>query len=80
MSWQILIWNIFVWSFTGLMIYITNSSLLWLLLPAMFTATDNVVKIMQNMEEKKEPEEDSIDEETKAKMIALRERARRGSL
>lgn len=41
MSWQILIWNIFVWAFTGIMITLNDVSLWWLILPAMFTGYNN---------------------------------------
>jgi len=47
MTWQILIWNMFVWSLTSLMIYVTNSSLWWLLLPALFTGTQNAAEIIK---------------------------------
>jgi hypothetical protein len=84
MSWQILIWNIFVWSFTGLMIYVTESSLWWLLLPAMFTGTQSaseLVKAVNEAEEKEKDKEDfEMDEETQEKMRALFEKAKRGQL
>jgi len=79
-----LIWNIFVWSFTGLMIYITKSSLWWLLLPAMFTGTQSaseLVKAVNEAEEKEKDKEDfEIDEETQEKMRALFDKAKRGQL
>jgi len=80
MSWQVLIWNMFVWIFTGVMIYVTDSSLWWLLLPALFTGTQNVAEIVRGLKEEEVKEDNVLDEETKAKMIALRERAKRGSL
>jgi len=82
MSWQLLIWNIFVWSFTGVMIYITGSSLWWLLLPALFTATQSASELVKQVNEieKKNQEEFEIDEETQAKMRALLEKAKRGHL
>ena len=82
MSWQLLIWNIFVWSFTGVMIYITGSSLWWLLLPALFTATLSASELVKQVNEieKKNQEEFEIDEETQAKMRALLEKAKRGHL
>ena len=55
MSWQLLIWNMFVWSFTGLMIYVTTSSLWWLLLPALFTGTQNAAEIVKGMRDQEEP-------------------------
>ena len=82
MSWQLLIWNIFVWSFTGVMIYITGSSLWWLLLPALFTATQSASELVKQVNEieKKNQEEFEIDEETQEKMRALFEKAKRGHL
>jgi hypothetical protein len=74
MSWQNLIWNIFVWSFTGLMIYITNSSLWWLLLPALFTGTHNAAEIVKYTNNK-ESEEYEFDEETRKKMMSIVEQA-----
>lgn len=41
MSWQILIWNIFVWTFTGVIITLNHASLYWLIFPAVFTAYNN---------------------------------------
>ena len=79
MTWQILIWNVFVWSLTGLLIYVTNSSLWWLLVPALLTGTNDAAELIRATKEEK-TEDNSIDEETQAKMIALRERAKRGSL
>ena len=82
MSWQLLIWNIFVWSFTGVMIYITGSSLWWLLLPALFTATQSASELVKQVNEieKINQEEFEIDEETQTKMRALLEKAKRGHL
>jgi len=84
MSWQLLIWNISVWSFTGVMIYITGSSLWWLRLPAIFTGTQSaseLVKAVNEADEKEKDKEDfEIDEETQEKMRALFEKAKRGQL
>ena len=82
MTWQLLIWNIFIWSFTGLMIYISQSSLWWLMLPAFFTGTQSATDLVKAVNEaEKEKEEDfEVDEETKEKMLALLEKAKRGSL
>lgn len=84
MSWQLLIWNIFVWSFTGLMIYITNSSIWWLMLPACFTGTQSASELVKavNDAEKNNQTDDAkstteIDELTKTKMRALREQFKR---
>ncbi len=80
MSWQLLIWNIFVWSFTGLMIYVTKSSLWWLLLPATFTGTQNAAELLKSEKEEPQFEYDSSDEETKKKVFALLEQVKRGKL
>ena len=80
MSWQLLIWNIFVWSFTGLMIYVTKSSLWWLVLPAPFTGTQNAVELLKVDKEEENFEYDSSDEEMKKKVSVLLEKAKRGKL
>jgi hypothetical protein len=90
MSWQLLIWNIFVWSFTGVMIYITQSSLWWLMLPAFFTGTQSaseLVKAVNEAEKNNEDDEVEIDEatqakirETQAKMRDLLEKFKRGQI
>jgi len=73
-----------VWSFTGVMIYVTKSSLWWLLLPAIFTGTQSaseLVKAVNEADEKEKDKEDfEIDEETQEKMRALFEKAKRGQL
>ena len=79
MTWQLLIWNIFVWSFTGVMIYITKSSLWWLLLPAFFTGTQSASELVKAVNEAdKNEQEDVIDDDTLEKMKELRERMMRG--
>jgi hypothetical protein len=83
MSWQLLIWNIFVWSFTGVMIYITQSSLWWLMLPAFFTGTQSaseLVKAVNEAEKNNEDDEVEIDEATQAKMRDLLEKFKRGQI
>ena len=80
MSWQLLIWNIFVWSFTGLMIYVTKSSLWWLVLLALFTGTQNAVELLKVDKEEENFEYDSSDEEMKKKVSVLLEKAKRGKL
>jgi len=84
MNWQILIWNIFIWTFIGVMIYVTHSSLWWLIIPAIFTGTQSasdMLKAFNEAEKERNDEEDfEIDEETKNKMRALLEKAKRGSL
>lgn len=81
MSWQILIWNMFVWSFTGLMIYITKSSLWWLLLPALFTGTQSaseLVKEVNKAEKSEETIETVLDEDTLEQMKKLRDNVKKG--
>lgn len=80
MTWQILIWNVFVWSFTGLMIYITNSSLWWLVLPAMFTGTQNAAEMLKASSDEDNLEKFQTDEDTKRKIAALLDQAKRGKL
>jgi len=83
MTWQLLIWNIFVWSFTGVMIYITQSSLWWLMLPAFFTGTQSaseLVKAVNEAEKNNEEDEVKIDEATQAKMRDLLEKFKRGQI
>jgi len=90
MTWQLLIWNIFVWSFTGVMIHITQSSLWWLMLPAFFTGTQSaseLVKAVNEAEKNNEEDKVEIDEatqakirETQAKMRDLLEKFKRGQI
>lgn len=83
MTWQLLIWNIFVWSFTGLMVYITQSSLWWLMLPAFFTGTQSaseLVKAVNEAEKNNAEDELEIDEATQAKMRDLLEKFKRGQI
>lgn len=83
MTWQLLIWNIFVWSITGLMIYLTGSSLWWFLLPAFFTGTQSATDLVKAVNEADKNNKDDnveIDEETQAKMRALLEQFKRGKI
>jgi len=83
MTWQLLIWNIFVWSITGLMIYLTGSSLWWFLLPAFFTGTQSatdLVKAVNEADKNNKDDDVEIDEETQAKMRALLEQFKRGKI
>lgn len=83
MTWQLLIWNIFVWSITGLMIYLTGSSLWWFLLPAFFTGTQSATDLVKAVNEADKNDKDDnveIDEETQAKMRALLEQFKRGKI
>lgn len=79
MTWQLLIWNIFVWSFTGVMIYATNSSLWWLLLPAIFTATQSASELVKAVNEaNKNDEEEEIDEKSMERFKELAEQMKKG--
>ena len=81
MNWQILIWNIFVWSFMGVMIYTTKSSLWWLLLPAMLTGTQSaseLVKAVNEAEKNEEVNDDAVDQETLEQMKRLRDNVKKG--
>lgn len=80
MTWQLLIWNIFVWTFTGVMIYVTQSSLWWLLIPALFTGTQNAAEIVRGLKEDSSEESYELDDETRMKMQALLEKFKRGQL
>lgn len=80
MTWQILIWNVFVWTFTGLMIYLTNSSLWWLILPAIFTGTQNAVDMLKASSDDDDLEKFQTDEDTRRKIAALLDQAKRGKL
>ena len=76
MNWQLLIWNIFVWSFTGVMITINHTSLWWLLLPAALTITQNASELIKAA--KDDDGDFEIDAETRKKMMSLVEKAKRG--
>ncbi len=83
MTWQLLIWNIFVWSFTGVIIYITQSSLWWLMLPAFFTGTQSaseLVKAVNEAEKNNQEDEFEVDEATQAKMRDLLDKFKRGQI
>ena len=79
MTWQLLIWNIFIWSFTGMMIYLSQSSLWWLIIPTILTGANDAAELIRATKEEKSVD-NNVDEETLSKMIALREKAKRGSL
>jgi hypothetical protein len=57
MSWQLLIWNIFIWSFTGFLIYVKEASMFWLLVPLLLTAFNNAAALYKQ-EEKTEQDAD----------------------
>jgi hypothetical protein len=65
------------------MIYITQSSLWWLMLPAFFTGTQSaseLVKAVNEAEKNNEDDEVEIDEATQAKMRDLLEKFKRGQI
>jgi hypothetical protein len=80
MSWQLLIWNIFSWTFTGVMIYVTKSSMWWLLLPAVFTMTKSASDLVKAVVEEnaKQEKEIKLDEETLEEMQQYMDKIRRG--
>jgi hypothetical protein len=75
MTWQLLIWNIFVWSFTGLMIYVNQASMWWLIIPALFTGTQNATQLYNSLEKTNSEDEYEFDEATRKKMLDLIERS-----
>jgi hypothetical protein len=54
MNWQMLIWNMFVWTFTGVMIYVKDASMWWLLLPALFTGFMNGAELLAKTEKQED--------------------------
>ena len=80
MSWQLLIWNIFSWTFTGVMIYVTKSSMWWLLLPAIFTMTKSASDLVKAVVEEnaKQEKEMKLDDETLEEMQQYMDKIRRG--
>jgi len=80
MSWQLLIWNIFSWTFTGVMIYVTQSSMWWLILPAAFTMTKSASDLVKAVVEEnaKQEKETELDEETLEQMQQYMDKIRRG--
>ena len=79
MSWQLLIWNVFIWTFTGVMIYVTNSPLWWLVLPAIFTATQSASELVKAVNEaNKNDLEEEIDEKTQQRIRELAEQMKMG--
>ena len=80
MSWQLLIWNIFSWTFTGVMIYVTQSSMWWLVLPAIFTMTKSASDLVKAVVEEnaKQEKETELDEETLEQMQQYMDKIRRG--
>lgn len=77
MSWQVLIWNMFVWTFTGVLIYVKDASMWWLIIPLLFTTTQNAAELYRKMEESKEDDEYELDAESRKKLMAIVENAER---
>lgn len=78
MTWQLLIWNIFVWGFTGTMIYVKDASMWWLLLAAIFTGTQNAFDLYKSKMNDEEPVE--IDPATQKKVNDMIDSYKRGKL
>ena len=80
MSLQLLIWNIFSWTFTGVMIYVTQSSMWWLILPAAFTMTKSASELVKAVIEENAKQEKTTerDEETLEQMQQYMDKIRRG--
>ena len=80
MSWQLLIWNIFSWTLTGVMIYVTKSSMWWLILPAAFTMTKSASDLVKAVieENSKQEKTTELDEETLEQMQQYMDKIRRG--
>jgi len=74
MTWQLLIWNMFIWSFTGVIITLNDASVWWLVLPALFTTTQNAVKLYEKASEEDQYE---LDPETRKKLMSIVEDAER---
>lgn len=66
MSWQIIVWNIFIWTFSGAMITLNHASMWWLIVPAVFTAWNNGSELMKKQEEEVEKMNNQIAELLKA--------------
>ena len=66
MSWQIIVWNIFIWTFTGAMVTLNQASLFWLFIPALFTMWNNGSELMKNQEEEAEKLNNQLEELMKA--------------
>ena len=78
MSWQVLIWNMFIWTFTGVMIYIKNASLWWLIIPVLFTTTQNAAELYRKMSDAEKDEDDyELDPQTRKQLLDLVEKGER---
>lgn len=66
MSWQVIVWNIFIWSFSGAMITLNHASMWWLIIPTLFTAWNNGSELMKKQEEEVQKLNNQIAELLKA--------------
>jgi hypothetical protein len=73
MSWQLLIWNIFIWSFIGLLIYVKDASMLWLFVPLLLTAFNNAAALYKQDQQKEQDADD-------AKLKQIEEIARKNKI
>ena len=62
MTWQMVVWNMFVWTITGILIYVTKSSLFWLAIPAMFTMWINGSEAIKEQEKQIEKFNQQLEE------------------
>ena len=60
MSWQLLIWNIFIWSFTGILIYLKDASMFWLFVPLIFTVFNNAAALYKNEQLKEQDTDEAM--------------------
>jgi hypothetical protein len=65
MSWQLIVWNIFIWTFTGAMITLNHASLWWLIIPGLFTMWNNGSELMKKQEEEVEKLNKQLEELTR---------------
>ncbi len=76
MTWQLLIWNVFVWSLTGVLIYATSSSLWWLLIPCLLTMINDAAEVIRAT---KDEDDYEVDDATRKKMQEFIEKAKRSN-
>lgn len=72
MSWQVLIWNIFVWSFVGMFIFFKDASMWWLILAAVFTSSQKATELYNKINEEDEYE---LDPASRKKLMGIVENA-----
>jgi hypothetical protein len=74
MSWQVLIWNMFIWTFVGAFVFFKDASMWWLLLAAFFTTTQRAAELYKKAEEEDQYE---LDPDTRKKLMNIVETAER---